>query len=156
MVEAYNSIMINDVWEVVPRLVDWGVVGSRWICKIKYAVDGDMEKSKERFVAKGYAWNEVEFKMKDLGLMHYFIGSEVWQTYGEIFLGQRRYAMEILRRFRMRDCRRMSTPIITNWREIDASEDADVDPTLYRQLIESLMYLVNIRPNIYFTVNTLS
>ena len=27
----------------------------------------------------------VEFDMKDLGLMHYFLGLEVWQKYGEIF-----------------------------------------------------------------------
>lgn len=31
MVEEYNSIMTNDVWEVVPRPEDRSVVGSRWI-----------------------------------------------------------------------------------------------------------------------------
>ena len=30
----------------------------------------------------------VEFEMKDLGLMHYFLGLEVWQRLGEIFLSQ--------------------------------------------------------------------
>ena len=29
MVEEYKSIMKNNVWEVVPRLVDKSVVGSR-------------------------------------------------------------------------------------------------------------------------------
>eukprot|EP00253_Pinus_taeda_P002808 PITA_02808 len=57
---------------------------------------------------------------------------EVWQQKGEIFLGQGRYATEILKRFRMEDCRPMATPVITNWKKIDASEDKDVDPTLYR------------------------
>ena len=52
MVEEYNSIMINDVWEVMPRLVDRLVVGSQLICKIKYAVDA------ARFMAKGYALKE--------------------------------------------------------------------------------------------------
>ena len=33
----------------------------------------------------------AEFNMKDMGLMHYFLGLEVWQKNGEIFLGQRRY-----------------------------------------------------------------
>ena len=50
----------------------------------------------------------------------------------------------------------MATPMITNWNKIDASEDKEVDPTLYRQLIGSLMYLVNTRPNIPYAVNSLS
>ena len=74
----------------------------------------------------------TEFDMKHLGRMHYFLGSEVWQQKGEIFLGQGRYVTEILKRFGMGDCRPMATPLITNWKKIDASEDKDVDPTLYR------------------------
>jgi len=88
--------------------------------------------------------------------MHYFLGLEVWQQKGEIFLGQGRYATEILKRFRMEDCRPMATPMITNWKKIDASKDKDVDPTLYKQLIGSPMYLVNTRPDICYIVNTLS
>eukprot|EP00253_Pinus_taeda_P032285 PITA_32285 len=58
MVEEYKSIMVNDVWEVVPRPQDRSVVGSRWIYKIKYAADGSVEKYNDRFVAKGYAQKE--------------------------------------------------------------------------------------------------
>ena len=58
MVEEYNSIMTNDVWEVVPRLEDKSVVGSRWIYKIKYVANGSIEKYKARFMAKGYAQKE--------------------------------------------------------------------------------------------------
>jgi len=58
MVEEYNSIMVNDVWEVVPRPQDRSVVGSRWIYKIKYVLDSCVEKYKARFVAKGYAHKE--------------------------------------------------------------------------------------------------
>ena len=43
----------------------------------------------------------IEFDMKDLGRMHYFLGLEVWQQNGEIFLGQGRYAIEIPERFQM-------------------------------------------------------
>ena len=42
-----------------------------------------------------------EFKMKNLGLMHYFLGLEVWQKPGEIFLTQGKYAVDILQRFGM-------------------------------------------------------
>ena len=58
VVEEYSSIMANDVWEVVPRPEDRSVVGSRWIYKIKYVVDDNIEKYKARFVAKGYAQKE--------------------------------------------------------------------------------------------------
>jgi hypothetical protein len=50
----------------------------------------------------------------------------------------------------------MSTPIITNWKKLSASDNQLVDATVYRQLIDSLMYLVNTRPDICFSVNTLS
>jgi hypothetical protein len=41
--------------------------------------------------------------MKDLGLMHYYLGLEVWKKLGEIFLGQGKYVVNILQRFEMMD-----------------------------------------------------
>lgn len=40
-----------------------------------------------------------KFEMKDLGLMHYFIGSEVWQRPSEIFLSQGKYVVKLLEIF---------------------------------------------------------
>jgi hypothetical protein len=45
MVE-YNSIMKNDVWEIVSRLEGKSMVDSRWLYKVKHAVDGSIEKYK--------------------------------------------------------------------------------------------------------------
>jgi len=53
MVEDYDSVVINSVWEVVPRPKNKSVVGLRWIYKVKQAVDGSIEKHKAIFVAKG-------------------------------------------------------------------------------------------------------
>jgi hypothetical protein len=97
-----------------------------------------------------------KFEMKDIGPMHYFLGLEVWQRSGEIFLGQGKYTLEILKRFRMEHCRPMATPMVTNLRKIDSSTSELADGRECRQLIGSLMYLVNTRPNIYFAVNTLT
>jgi hypothetical protein len=55
----------------------------------------------------------------------------------------------------MGDSRPMTTPMITNWKKLHASESQLVDSTLYHQLIGSLMYLVNTRPDICFVVKTL-
>ena len=38
-----------------------------------------------------------EFKMKGMGLMHYFLGMEVWQKDGEVFVSQGKYANDIIR-----------------------------------------------------------
>ena len=56
----------------------------------------------------------IEFEMKYLGMMHYFLGMEVWQSVDGIFLGQGKYAVEILKRFRMMDCKEMTTPMESN------------------------------------------
>jgi hypothetical protein len=40
-----------------------------------------------------------KFEMKDLGLMHYFLGLEVWQSLERIFLNQGKYTVKILKRF---------------------------------------------------------
>ena len=58
MVQEYDSIMKNQVWEVVPRPEEKKVVGSKWIYKMKHATDESVEKYKARFVAKGFSQKE--------------------------------------------------------------------------------------------------
>lgn len=50
----------------------------------------------------------------------------------------------------------MVTPMEANLKKLAASDSYLVEPTMYRQLIGSLMYLVNTRPDISFVVSTLS
>ena len=66
----------------------------------------------------------TEFEMKDLGMIHYFLGMEVWQNVDGIFLEQGKYDVEILKRFRMMDCKAMTTPMSSNLKLLsDASSD---------------------------------
>jgi len=58
MTKEYESIMKNDVWDVVSRPQDKGVVASKWLYKIKHAVDGSAEKYKARFVTHGFSQKE--------------------------------------------------------------------------------------------------
>jgi hypothetical protein len=53
MLEEYDSIMLNYVWEVVLRSVGKSVVTSIWLYKTKYVADGSIEKHKTQFVARG-------------------------------------------------------------------------------------------------------
>jgi len=52
--------------------------------------------------------------MKDMSLMHYFLGMELWQKYGEVFMSQGKQANEILRFFNMDKCKPMQTPLDGN------------------------------------------
>jgi hypothetical protein len=50
----------------------------------------------------------------------------------------------------------MPTPMVTNLKLLSDTSSEIVDVTMYRQMIGSLMYLTNTRPDICFAVNTLS
>ena len=50
----------------------------------------------------------------------------------------------------------IDTPLPGGWRKEDATSAEVVDATIYRQLVGSLMYLVNTRPDICYAVNQLS
>jgi hypothetical protein len=55
MMEEYQSIVKNDVWEIVSRPERKSVVTSKWVYKIKHAVYGSIYKYKKRFVARGFS-----------------------------------------------------------------------------------------------------
>jgi hypothetical protein len=97
-----------------------------------------------------------EFEMKYLGIMHYFLGIEVWQSPERIFLNQGKYTVEILKIFNMLECKSMNTPMEAKLKLLVDTSSELIDATLYRQIIGSLMYLMNTRPEICFAVNTLS
>jgi hypothetical protein len=94
--------------------------------------------------------------MKYLGMMHYFLGLEVWQRSDGIFLNQGMYVVEILKRFEMLDCKAMVTFMVSNIKLFQDTTSNIVDYTLYMKIVGSLMYLMNKRPNICFVVDSLS
>jgi hypothetical protein len=106
MVEEYDSIVKNSAWEIVPRPVDKSVVGSRWIYKgsiliIVIYVDDLILTGDEQLIHSCKEGLAKEFDMKDMGLLHYFLGLEIWQGDGELFVSQGKYVREILGKFHM-------------------------------------------------------
>jgi hypothetical protein len=109
----------------------------------------------EKLIVESKRKLATEFEIKDLGMMHYFLGLEVWQRPSDIFLNQGKYVVEIMKRFRMMDCKSMPTPMVMNLKLLSDTTSETVHATMYRQMIASLMYLTNTRPYICFAVNTL-
>eukprot|EP00253_Pinus_taeda_P017914 PITA_17914 len=129
------------------------------VCRLKRALYGLKQaprawytKIDSYFTRLGFTKNEA-----DANLYHIMVeGMEVWQKDGEAFVSQGKYANEILKRFHMEKCKPMQTPLPGNWRKEDATSGEVVAATVYRQLVGSLMYLVNTRPDLCFVVNQLS
>jgi len=59
-----------------------------------------------------------EFEMKDLGLMHYSLGLDVWQRLNEIIFSQEKYFMKFLERFGMTECKSLATPMEMNFKKL--------------------------------------
>ena len=59
-----------------------------------------------------------KFEMKDLGLMHYFLGLEVWKRKDGVFISQGNYIVDVLCRFSMMNCKYMSTLKVSNLRKL--------------------------------------
>ena len=119
-------------------------------------VDDKFFKGEHKFIIECKNKPILEFEMKDLGMMHCFLGLEVWQYLDKILLNQGKYAVEILKIFGMIDCKDMTTPMTTSLKSLNDYASKVVDATLYIQIIGSLIYLISTRPDICFVVNTLS
>jgi hypothetical protein len=55
MMDEYQSIMKNDVWDIVPIHEGKSLMTSKWIYKIKHTIDGRIERHIMRFVARGFS-----------------------------------------------------------------------------------------------------
>ncbi|KAH9310047.1 hypothetical protein KI387_037958, partial [Taxus chinensis] len=97
-----------------------------------------------------------EFEMTDIGLMHYFLGIEVQQSKGEVFISQEKYASDVLKRFNMLNCKPTPTPVAIGLKLSKEDEGSFVDPTFFKRLVESLMYLMATRPDIMYGVSLIS
>ena len=86
--------------------------------------------------------------MKDLYMI-------AWRC-GIISLGQGKYAVDIMKRFKMMYCKAMTIPMASNLKLLSDASSESVDAMLYHQMIGSLMYLMKTRPDICFSMNTLS
>ncbi|WVY89158.1 hypothetical protein V8G54_034672 [Vigna mungo] len=98
----------------------------------------------------------IEYDMTDLGKLNYFLGLEFIETASGSFLHQQRFINEVLKRFNMIECNSTTIPVIANLKLTNQSEEENVDASLYKQIIRSLRYICNSRPDINYGVGLLS
>ncbi|KAJ9565671.1 hypothetical protein OSB04_001637 [Centaurea solstitialis] len=98
----------------------------------------------------------ASFEMKDLGKLHYFLGLEVLSDSRGTYLCQAKYTSDLLSHAGITDQRVVSTPLEPNLHLTPNAGPPLKDPTLYRQLVGSLVYLTVTRPDIAYAVHIVS
>ncbi|MCO5603022.1 hypothetical protein L7F22_057165 [Adiantum nelumboides] len=90
--------------------------------------------------------------MKDLGELRYFLGIEIIHTKEGIWLSQRQYALDMLSKYGMADCKPISMPLDQN-KKLRADEGQVLeDVTMYQQIVGSFIYLTISRPDLSYTI----
>jgi len=96
--------------------------------------------------------HEFSEEMKQEFEMNYFLGLEVKQTVEGIFISQSKYARDLVKRFGLDGKSHARTPMSTSVKISSDLAGKSVDPSLYRSMIGSLLYLTASRPDIAFSV----
>ena len=97
-----------------------------------------------------------EFEMTDLGILSYFLGLKFAYTEKGIFMHQKKYISEVLKKFNMMECNPTEMPVELNVKLVRSENEASVDGTLFRQIVGSLRFICHSRLGIAFSVGLVS
>ena len=86
--------------------------------------------------------------MSLLGELSFFLGLQISQLDEGIFISQTKYIKEMLKKFKMEDCKPVSTPMVTGCKLSKDDESKEVDQRQYRSMIGSLLYVTASRPDV--------
>lgn len=99
---------------------------------------------------------DFQFKIKDLGSVHYFLGLEISKTSQSYVMSQDKYTNNLLAKFNCQHFSSVVTPLDTSVKLTLDMGDLLPDPSLYRRVIGKLNFLQHTRPDIFFAVQHLS
>nr|GEV28617.1 hypothetical protein [Tanacetum cinerariifolium] len=91
-----------------------------------------------------------KFKMSMMGKISFFLGLQISQNPRGIFINQFKYALETLKRYAFESCDLVDTPMVEKSKLDEDKEGKAVDPSYYRGMIGTLLYLTASRPDLQF------
>ncbi|GJX20822.1 retrovirus-related pol polyprotein from transposon RE1 [Tanacetum coccineum] len=97
-----------------------------------------------------------KISIKDLGMLHHFLGIEIINTTTGLFLSQHAHVQNLLTKFKMDGAKPVATPLSSTESLFLVDGSPIIEPTPYRQLVGSLQYLAFTRPDVSYAVNKLS
>ena len=97
-----------------------------------------------------------KFRIKDLGNLKYFLGLEFSRSKKGIFVSQRKYSLDILQDAGLSGAKPETFPMEQHLKLTPDDGELLHDPTHYKRMVGRLIYLTVTRPDIVYSVQTLS
>ena len=94
--------------------------------------------------------------MKDLGHLNYFLGLEITHSIDCLYITQAKYASDLLSRVRLIDSKTVDTPVELNAHLTPSRGKPLSNPSHYRQLVGSLVYLTVTHLDIFYAIHQVS
>ena len=94
--------------------------------------------------------------MKDLGHLSYFLGLEITHSIDGLYITQAKYASDLLSRAGLTDSKTVDTPVELNAHLTPSGGKPLSNPSLYRRLVGSLVYITITHPDISYAVHQVS
>ncbi|GJX84746.1 uncharacterized mitochondrial protein-like protein [Tanacetum coccineum] len=179
MQEELNEFERLKVWELIPRLDKVMFITLKWIYKVKLDELGGILKNKARLVARSYPQKaRIDFEesfapVAILEAIRIFLAfaaymnmvvyqMDVKTAFSEwttkfsnptgIFINQSKYALECLKKYGFDSCNPVDTPMVEKSKLDEDKEGKAVDPSHYRGMIGTLLYLIASRPDLQFAI----
>ena len=95
---------------------------------------------------------QAEFEMTMIGELTHFLGLQIRQQDSGVFLSQSKYAKNLVKKFGLKFASSVRTPMSPNVKLTIDLLGKSIDPSLYRSMIGSLLYLTASRPDISYSV----
>ncbi|XP_039127506.1 uncharacterized mitochondrial protein AtMg00810-like [Dioscorea cayenensis subsp. rotundata] len=96
------------------------------------------------------------FEMTYPGQLKYILGLEVIQLNDSLFVSQHKYAVDLLIKSGMKNCKLVASPMNSNEQLHLQDNSGSVCPTKYRSIVGGLLYLTHTRPDLMFVVSVVS
>nr|GEV31637.1 retrovirus-related Pol polyprotein from transposon TNT 1-94 [Tanacetum cinerariifolium] len=93
-----------------------------------------------------------KFKMSIMDKISFFLGLQISQSPRDIFINQSKYAIESLKKYGFESCNPVETPMVEKSKLDEDKEGKAVDPSHYRSMIGTLLYLTASRPDHQFSI----
>ena len=95
---------------------------------------------------------QAGFEISIIGKLTHFLRLQICKKDSGIFLSQSKYAKNLVKKFGLESASSVRTPMSPNVKLIIDLLGKSVDPSLYRSMIGSLLYLTASRPDISYSV----